>query len=93
MRWLIIQAGPPAALREFASYLLFLDQALLAFDERLVERAALLIVEFNLQTRSPARGVAASRQLGTQHFAFRQCLVSDSGTKSTGSGSLPVVVV
>jgi hypothetical protein len=70
-----------------------LDQALLAFDERPAERAALLIVEFKLQTTVPASGVAARRQLGKQHVAFGQCLASDSGAKSTVSDSLPVIVV
>jgi hypothetical protein len=34
-----------------------LNQARLAFDKRLAKRAALLIVEFNLQTTIPAEGV------------------------------------
>jgi hypothetical protein len=52
-----------------------------------------MIVEFNLQTMSPASGFAANRRLHNQDTVFGQCLVSDSGAKSTGSGSLPVVVV
>ena len=70
-----------------------LDQERLAFDKRLAERAALLIVEFNLQTTVPAGGVAA-RVCGCEQNMFSQCFVSNNRANDlTGSGSRTVVVV
>ena len=70
-----------------------LDQARLAFDKRLAKRAALLIIEFNLQTTVPADGVA-TRVCGCGQNTFSQCFVSNSGANDlTGFGSLTVVVV
>jgi hypothetical protein len=70
-----------------------LNQARLAFDKRLAKRAALLIVEFNLQTTIPAEGVAA-HVCGFKQNSFSQCFVSNNGTNDlTGSGSLTVIVV
>lgn len=71
MRSLIAQATLPAALREFKSISRALDQGRPAFDKRPADHAALLIVEFNLQTLSPGSGIAASRQLAHARYCVR----------------------
>jgi hypothetical protein len=93
MRLLTLQATSPVRRARLRRVSRVLDQERLAFDKRLAKRAALLIIEFDLQTTVPGKGVAAGGW-GCEQNTFSQCFVSNSGANDlTGSGRLTVVVV
>jgi hypothetical protein len=62
-----------------------------AFDKRPAERAALLIVEFNLQQLSSISATTASQR--KRNTAPGQCFVSNVESEVTRSGRLSAVVI